>query len=159
MAVISDTHLPRGGRALPAACRERLAAADLILHAGDFVSASVLDELAQLAPVEAVYGNMDESALREQLPYDRIVEAGGARIGMVHIPGPRAGRHARLVERFPRCHAVVYGHTHEPEASRFGETLILNPGSPTERRRAPSRSMAVVTVEEGALSARLISLP
>ena len=147
IAVISDTHLPKGARALPDACRERLAAADLILHAGDLVAASFLEELSSLGPpVAAVCGNVDEPALRSLLPRERIVEAGAARIGLVHIPGPREGREARLVRRFPGCGAVVYGHTHLPQVERLGGVWILNPGSPTERRRAPTRTMLELRV-------------
>src|SRR5437763_13135537 len=115
IAVLSDTHLPKGGRALPAACLERLAAADLVLHAGDLVAAGFLAELRALGPpVEAVHGNVDEPALQALLPKERVVEAAGARIGMVHIGGPRAGREARLAARLPGCAAVVYGHSHLP---------------------------------------------
>jgi len=119
IAVISDTHLPKGTRALPEVCVERLQAADLILHGGDIVGEAFLEELVALGPpVEAVYGNMDAPALKALLPKELIVEAGEARIGMVHIPGPRAGREARLLARFPGCDAIVYGHTHVPEVER-----------------------------------------
>jgi putative phosphoesterase len=123
------------------------------------VAASVLHDLAALAPVEAVHGNMDEPALRTALPEQRVVDVGGARIGMVHIPGPRAGREERLVARFPGCQAVVYGHTHVPEATRHGNVWILNPGSPTERRRASARAMLLLDVEPGRLEPRLLELP
>jgi putative phosphoesterase len=152
--------MPRGGRRLPKACVAELAAADLIVHAGDFVAVSVLEELRGLAPVEAVYGNMDESALRESLPKELVVEVGRARIGVVHIPGPAAGREARLAARFPDCGAVVYGHTHIPQVERFGPggVWILNPGSPTERRRGPVHSMLVLEVERAEIRPRLVTL-
>ena len=118
--------------------------ADLIMHAGDVVTAAVLRELEAYAPVEAVFGNMDEPALQAALPERRVVEVAGARIGLVHIPGPRAGREERLRGWFPVCDAVVYGHTHEPQVEQQAGTWILNPGSPTERRRAPARSMFVL---------------
>jgi uncharacterized protein len=159
IAVIADTHLPRGTRRLPPKCLEELARAELILHAGDFVAPSVLDELGALAPVEAVYGNMDDAALQASLPRERVVEAGGVRIGMLHIPGPRAGRAKRLVEAFAGCQAVVYGHTHEPELTAAGGMLLLNPGSPTERRRAATRSMLVLETREKDLEAGFIALP
>jgi len=160
VAVISDTHMPRGARRLPAECVRLLEQADLILHVGDFVRAGVLDELEELGRVEAVHGNMDEPALRARLPARQIVEAGGARIGMVHDGGPRAGRAARLVAAFPDCRAVVYGHTHEPERVREGAAWILNPGSPTERRRAPQRTMLVLEVRRSAISRpTLVALP
>jgi putative phosphoesterase len=135
----------------------RLAEADLILHAGDLVAESVLEELAQLAPVEAVCGNMDERAVRDSLSERRIVEVDGARIGMIHVPGPAVGRVERLAGLFPGADAVVYGHTHLPEVTRLGSLWILNPGSPTERRRAPARSMLVLEVEGGAIQPELIT--
>jgi putative phosphoesterase len=158
VAVVADTHLPRGGRRLPAACVRELERADLILHAGDVVAESVLEELGRLGPVEAVYGNMDEPSLRDALPKERVVEVEGARIGLVHIPGPAAGREARLVARFPGCAAVVYGHTHVPQVERFGDVWILNPGSPTERRRAPVHSMLVLEVARGEIRPELRTL-
>ena len=89
VAAISDTHLPRGARRLPEDCLERLSAADLILHAGDLTSVAFFQELQNLGPpVEAVYGNVDEPALRELLPEERVVEVAGARIGLRHIPDP-----------------------------------------------------------------------
>jgi putative phosphoesterase len=159
IAVVADTHLPRGARALPDECVRRLAAADLILHVGDVSVVAVLEELRKLGPVQAVYGNADEPALRETLPKELVVEAGGARIGLVHIPGPRVGREERLRARFPGCAAVVYGHTHLPQVERHAGTWILNPGSPTERRRGPFRSMLELEVEEGTIRPRLVRLP
>ena len=160
IAVIADTHMPRGRRALPDACSERLRRADLILHAGDLTGIAFLDELRSLGPpVDAVYGNMDEPAIRESLPKERVVEAGAARIGMVHIPGPRDGREDRLAARFPGCDAVVYGHTHVPAiVRRKGGLWILNPGSPTERRRAPARSMLELVVAGGEIRPELVVL-
>jgi predicted phosphodiesterase len=93
------------------------------------------------------------------LPDERVVEVAGARIGMVHIPGPRAGREDRLVARFPRCHAVVYGHTHVPDITRHRDVWILNPGSPTERRRALARAMLLLEIQAGRLEPRLLELP
>ena len=121
----------------------------------------MLEELRGLAPVEAVYGNMDEPALRELLPEERVVEVAGARLGVVHIPGPAAGREARLAARFPGCDAVVYGHTHIPQVARLGSDRglwILNPGSPTERRRGPVHSMLVLDVESGEIRPELVTL-
>jgi len=159
VAVIADTHLPRGARRLPEACLERLRSADHVLHAGDFTSAAFLGELASLGPpVTAVYGNMDEPALKETLPRERVVEVAGARIGMVHIAGRRAGRDARLAARFAGCDAVVYGHTHVPQVERAGEVWILNPGSPTERRTSPGHSMLVLHIERGDLEPEFVPL-
>jgi putative phosphoesterase len=159
IAVISDTHMPRGARVLPESCVEGLRSADLILHGGDVTGEAFLAELLALGPpVVAVYGNMDEPGLKAALPKERVVEAGGARIGMVHIPGPRAGREARLLARFPGCDAVVYGHTHVPQLERHGNVWILNPGSPTERRSSPERTMLELVVTDRDLAPRLVSL-
>jgi putative phosphoesterase len=144
LAIIGDTHLPRGSRSLPPQCVELLREASLVLHLGDFTAASVLEELRALAPVEAVHGNMDEWPLREALPERHVVEAEGLRIGLVHDAGPAAGRHARLRRLFPGCGLVAYGHTHLPEATLVDGVWFVNPGSPTERRRAPAHTMAVV---------------
>ena len=138
---------------------ELLSGSDLILHGGDFTSAAFADALRAFGPrVEAVHGNMDEAVLREALPRERIVEVAGRRIGMVHIPGPRVGREARLAARFPGCDAVVYGHTHVPQVEWFGQLWILNPGSPTERRAAPVHSMLVLTIRGRRLTPKLVTL-
>jgi putative phosphoesterase len=159
VAAISDTHLPRGARRLPEACLEHLRRADLILHGGDLSSVAFLDELAAIGPpVEAVYGNADEAAVRERLPKEHVVHAGGARIGMVHIPGPAAGREDRLLARFPGCDAVLYGHTHLPIVEQHAGAWILNPGSPTERRRGPFHSMLLLEVDAGEIRPELVRL-
>jgi uncharacterized protein len=119
----------------------------------------VLDELRALGPpVEAVWGNADEPALRELLPRECVVDVEQARMGLVHVPGPRLGREARLTARFRDCDAVVYGHTHMPQADRVGAVWILNPGSPTERRRAPARSLLLLEVREQEIAPRLVTL-
>ena len=104
----------------------------------------MLEELRELAPVEAVQGNMDEPALQAVLPERAILDAEGMRIGLIHDAGRRAGRHNRLLRGFVGCDLVAYGHSHVPELARAGETWIVNPGSPTERRRAAAHTMVVV---------------
>jgi uncharacterized protein len=136
----------------------RLGEAELILHGGDVVGGPVLEGLCSLAPVEAVAGNMDHAELLAILPKQRVVEVGGARIGMVHNAGPAARRAERLAERFPDCDAVVYGHTHVPEVTRVGELWVLNPGSPTERRSAPVHSMLMLEVESGEIRPEFVPL-
>jgi putative phosphoesterase len=161
LAIISDTHLPRGTRRLPDACVERLRGADAILHAGDFVAASVLAELAALGPpLHAIHGNVDGPDLQMRLPRVRTVAAGAARIAMIHNAGPAAGRLARLRRTFPDADAVVFGHSHLPllEAGAGG-FQIFNPGSPTERRSAPHHTMGIATVaEDGGVAFELIRL-
>ena len=145
---------------LPAACAARLRAADLILHAGDLSSLAFLEELRNLGPpVAAVCGNADESALKALLPAQRVVEVEGVGIGMTHVPGAAAGREARIAARFPGCAAVVYGHTHVAQVARVGEMWILNPGSPTERRRASAGySMLELLVEARRIEPELVAL-
>jgi putative phosphoesterase len=160
LAIISDTHLPRGSRRLPGECVERLRAADLILHAGDFVASSVLAELERLGPpIAAVHGNVDSGELCRLLPGERVVEAGGARIGMVHDAGPARGRIERLRRRFPGCDAVVFGHSHIPLLERAPDGLqIFNPGSPTDRRRQPAHTMGIATAVDGHVRFELLQL-
>ena len=104
----------------------------------------MLEDLQARAPVAAVHGNVDEPPLRRTLPERLVVEADGVRIGLVHDPGNRAGRHARLRGWFPGCDVVAYGHTHSPEIERSEGVWIVNPGSPTERRRAQAHTMIVL---------------
>jgi uncharacterized protein len=159
IAIISDTHMPRRGRALPDACVRRLRAADLILHAGDLVRLSVLRELQALGTVVAVCGNVDEADVRAALPAVQIVRAAGTTIAMTHDAGPSTGRLARMRRRFPDTDAVVFGHSHLPlhEASQEGFQLF-NPGSPTERRRAPHHTMGIATADDGRVTFELIAL-
>lgn len=137
---------------------EHLVAADLVLHAGDFVSAALLVELRRYGCVEAVFGNQDDSELRAVLPTRQVVRAGEARIGLVHDAGPRRGREERLLAAFPSCHAIVYGHTHMPQIERRSGVWILNPGSPTERRRSPTRSFLTLDVAGVSLEPRLVEV-
>jgi uncharacterized protein len=151
--------MPKGTRAIPEACLARLRAADAILHAGDLVAMEVLELLESLGPpVHAVHGNVDEPALRVRLPAVRLVEAGGARIVMTHDGGPAEGRLARLRARFPDADAVVFGHSHLPLHEERDGFHIFNPGSPTERRRAPSHTMGVATAHGGRLRFELVEL-
>jgi len=160
IAVVSDTHLPRGRRRLPDACIARLQTADLILHAGDFVSADALAELETLGPpVAAVHGNVDSEEVRLRLPETRVVEAGGARIGMVHDAGPARARLRRMRGRFPDAHAVVFGHSHIPLHEQDDDGFqIFNPGSPTDRRRQPRHTMGRARVEGGRVQFGMVFL-
>jgi putative phosphoesterase len=160
LAIISDTHMPRRGRTLPRECVQRLRTADLILHAGDLMEASVLAELQALGPpVHAVRGNVDSMELQARLPLTRVVEAAGARIAMLHDAGPSGGRLGRMKRRFPDANAVVFGHSHIPllesDADGFA---IFNPGSPTERRRSPHHTMGIATANDGRIAFELVVL-
>jgi putative phosphoesterase len=161
IAVISDTHLPRGTRRLPDECVQRIAAADLLLHAGDFSSVEVLRSLESIGPpLVGVHGNVDSADVRRLLPAERVVEAGGPRIAMLHDAGPRRGRLRRMRARFgDRAQAVVFGHSHLPLHERADDGFqIFNPGSPTERRRSPRHTMGMARVEHGELQFELVEL-
>jgi hypothetical protein len=158
-AVIADTHLPRGRRRLPDSCRGRIAASDLLIHAGDFSSEAAYEELAAIGPpLVAVHGNVDDEALRARLPLRTELELDGARIGLIHDAGPRKGRLTRMRRAFPGVDAVIFGHSHLPLHEQEDGFQIFNPGSPTERRRAPAHTMGVAEVEGGRLRLRLIDL-
>ncbi len=149
VAVLADTHLRAGRRALPEAAWAVVRTADVVLHAGDVVEADLLDELGAVAPVHAVLGNNDRGL--ERLLPDRLELAlGGVRVAMVHDSGARAGRPARLRRWFPEADVVVFGHSHEPvdEVGVDGQRLF-NPGSPTQRRRQPHCSLGVLALGGG----------
>jgi hypothetical protein len=161
VAVISDTHLPRGARRLPDACVERIAAADLLLHAGDFSTAEVVRELEAIGPpLIGVHGNVDSAEVRRLLPAERVVRVQEARIAMVHDAGSSTGRLERMRLRFAdRADAVVFGHSHIPLHERNLDGFqIFNPGSPTERRRAPAHTMGLARVEGRRVELELIEL-
>ena len=159
IAIISDTHMPRGRRRLPEACRTRLAAADLIVHAGDLSALSVLSELRSYGELVAVHGNVDEAAVRAVLPDMATVCAAGRRIVVIHDAGPARGRLARLRARFPDSDAVVFGHSHIPLHERSAEGFqIFNPGSPTEPRRAPRPTMGVARLTGAGVTFELVTL-
>jgi putative phosphoesterase len=159
IAVISDTHMPRGDRRLPEACVQRLESADLIIHAGDLVTMEVLTELQRYGPVKAVHGNVDDAATRAALPETATVTAEGVRIAVVHDAGPAQGRLRRLRARFPDAGAVIFGHSHMPLHERADDGFqIFNPGSPTERRRAPAPTMGLARARAGALAFEVITL-
>jgi putative phosphoesterase len=157
--VTSDTHVGVARRsALPEALLERAAAVDAILHGGDLVDPEILLELGAYAPVHAVRGNCDP--LVPGLPERRVIELAGSAIGMVHDPGPEKGRRDRLKSWFPHCRVIVFGHTHLPVLDDQKGLLLLNPGSPTERRRAPFRSLVMLDLgEDGTVEAELVPLP
>ncbi len=155
LALIADTHLPRGRRRLPEACVERLRAADLVVHAGDFSTVAAYEAIRGLCrELVGVHGNVDDAELRRRLPERLELKLGSVRLGVIHDAGPARGRLARLRRAFPEADAVVFGHSHLPlhgraggEPGSAGGFQIFNPGSPTERRRAPSRTMGVAELD------------
>ena len=156
LAIISDTHMPRGGRTIPQACLQHCREADVILHAGDLIDLPVLELLRSLGPpLHAIHGNVDSAAVRALLPARLEVELDGVRIGMTHIPGPASRRLDALRATFGRCDAVIFSHTHMPEHAERDGFQIFNPGSPTERRRAPAHTMGAATIADGRIAFEL----
>ena len=154
--MIADTHIPRRAKALPAPLIPYLKGADLILHAGDVMDPALLDELAAYAPVKTVRGNLDppEAGLPETLEFG----FGGERVAMIHDSGPKRGRRSRMRRRFPRARVVVFGHSHIPWLEDEGGLMLLNPGSPTDKRRQPEHTFALLRAGEGRVSAEIFDL-
>lgn len=160
VAIVADTHMPRGRRRLPAGCVDRVREADLVIHAGDFFGAVVRDEIAAIGPpLVAVCGNVDDAQLRNELPETEEVEVAGARIAVIHDAGPARGRLGRMRRAFPRADAVVFGHSHIPLHEGDDDGFqIFNPGSPTERRRSPAHTMGIAEVVAGRIELRHVEL-
>jgi putative phosphoesterase len=153
--VLSDTHAPRFWKSCPRAVAAHLRGADVILHAGDVCTAAVLDELRQYAPVHAVLGNNDGPDVADWgAPPELQLDLGGITVAMIHDSGPASGRLRRMRAAFPAADLVVFGHSHIPlDASEPG-LRILNPGSPTDRRRQPHGTLGVLEIADGQLAAR-----
>jgi putative phosphoesterase len=158
LAIVSDTHVPDFARALPAWLLRLAERSDLIVHAGDVTAAGVLDELAALAPVTVALGNLDrdEVAAWGAAPVARVAVEGLA-IAVVHDAGRRDGRGPRLVRRFPDADVVVFGHSHQPELRREGGVWLVNPGSPTWKRREPVATAVSATVDGRSFEATLVA--
>ena len=160
IAILGDTHMPKGNRELPPECLEAMTGAELIVHTGDFSGLEVLDLISSLGPpVVAVRGNVETPELAARLEEEARFEHRGASFALVHDSGPRKGRLERLRRRFPEADAVLFGHSHLP-LHETGEDgfQIFNPGSPTERRRAPRRSFGSAEVADGKVSFRHVWL-
>jgi putative phosphoesterase len=160
VVVIGDTHLPRFGRVLPPALIEGLRGASLVLHCGDITQPFVLDLMAEFAPTLAVAGNNDVPELVEQLGSARVVEVSGVRIGITHGHlGDGRTTAARALSTFSDeeqpLDAICFGHSHIPLVERRGAMWLLNPGSPTDRRRQPAFSYLVLEVADGQIKPRL----
>jgi len=157
VVVLADTHIRRGTtRRLSDAVYAHLDRADLILHAGDVVVDDVLAELSGFATVHAVLGNNDHE-LVGRLPETRVFDVDGVRIGMIHDSGPSTGRAGRLRRRFPDADVVVFGHSHIPaDTEGLDGQLLFNPGSPTERRTQPHRTLGTFDLDDGRVVDRRI---
>ncbi|MFP3465969.1 metallophosphoesterase family protein [Leifsonia sp. SIMBA_070] len=155
LLLISDTHVPKRARALPVQVMEAVDAADVVIHAGDWVDAATLDLLEQRSRrLVGVYGNNDGPELRSRLPEVAHVELDGLRFVVVHETGPATGREARADRDFPEADVLAFGHSHIPWDTVSPRGLrLLNPGSPTDRRRQPVGTYLTAEVREGRLEA------
>ena len=139
---------------------EAIAATDLVVHAGDFTGPETLAEVEAIGPpLVAVHGNVDAAEVRAALPERARFEAGGATVAVIHDAGPRRGRLGRLRREFPDADAVIFGHSHLPLHESDGGFQIFNPGSPTERRRAPAHTMGIAVAKAGRIAFELIQIP
>lgn len=149
IVVLSDTHMPKKAQQLPERLKEELPSADLIIHAGDWQTLEVYEELKKYAPVKGVYGNVDGEEIQAQFPYKQIVEVEGKRIGLVHGHGEKKTTEKRVVEAFEgeEPDLIIFGHSHLPLLRFVKKTMLFNPGSVTDKRRLPSYSFGILTME------------
>jgi hypothetical protein len=158
LIILSDTHIPKASPALSPRLLDSFRGADLILHAGDIVQLSVIDELSAIAPTIAVWGNMDPPEVRAVLPERTAVEVEGKLIGITHGWGAPAGIERRVMTVFSDVDAIVFGHTHRPLIQRAGDVFLLNPGTPDDQRFSRELSYIELKIEDGVMDPEIIWL-
>lgn len=161
LTLLADTHLPKRAKELPAEVWVAVDSSDVVVHAGDWTEVSLLDELeARTDRLLACYGNNDGADLRTRLPLVAGAELDGVRIAVVHETGQRQGREARMAAAHPDVDVLVFGHSHIPWDTRADTGLrLLNPGSPTDRRRQPFCTFMTAVIDGGVLEAQVHRLP
>jgi putative phosphoesterase len=160
LIVLADTHLPNRAWRLPDAVLSAVDGADGVVHAGDWVDEATLDLLMGRTPLLiGVAGNNDGAALHERLPEVAVATIEGVRLAVVHETGAATGRERRMDARFPDAEVVVFGHSHIPwDTTTPGGLRLLNPGSPTDRRRQPRHTYGVLTLDPGSTSWELLEV-
>jgi len=153
LLLLADTHVPKRARDLPAEVWAAVDEADVVVHAGDWVDVRLLDELeSRSRRLVACHGNNDHGELRERLPEVARVSLDGLRLAVVHETGPSKGREERMSATYDDVDVLVFGHSHIPWDTTTASGLrLLNPGSPTDRRRQPHCTYLTATVDDGAL--------
>lgn len=161
LVLLADTHLPVRAKVLPDEVWEAVEAADLVVHAGDWVSEDLLNELElRSRKLLACWGNNDGPGLRARLPEVGRTVVEGVRIAVVHETGAARGREARMEEAYPGDDLLVFGHSHIPwDTTAPGGLRLLNPGSPTDRRRQPFCTYMVAVIDGGTVDVELRRLP
>jgi putative phosphoesterase len=154
--LVADTHIPKVGPAMPSRLLQECEGADLILHAGDLIEMSVMEKLSSLAPTRAVVGNMDLPEVKSLLPDKTVVEVEGKLVGLIHGWGPPMGIERRVLSRFSGVDVVVFGHTHKALVDERKGTMLVNPGTPNDRRFSDRLSYAVLTIVNGIIEAEII---
>ncbi|MEY2460649.1 MAG: uncharacterized protein QOG30_2479 [Acidimicrobiaceae bacterium] len=156
--MLADTHIRESGASrLSHRAWDELSTADVVLHAGDIVDHSLLAQLQAIAPVYAVRGNNDVAL--GALPLTVELELGGVSIAMIHDSGPRGGREQRLHRQFPNARVVIFGHSHIPwNEPGLHDQLLFNPGSPTQRRRQPHRTLGVLHLDPNAVRSEIVNV-
>ncbi len=160
IGLVSDTHLPRFGRALPRVLEDGLRGwgVSRILHMGDFTDPIAISLFEAIAPFDAVAGNNDPREIWERYGRRKIVDVDGVRIGLVHGdegPGFRAHENAVAAFAGEAVDVILYGHSHKPFTERRGKQLVINPGSPTDKRTNPHYSYGILTIADGVPSVEL----
>ena len=146
IGVISDTHIPINSPGVSAEIKKHFRSVDLILHAGDLIDLSVIEDLKAFSPVAAVSGNMDSLTAKSSLPAKQVVKAGKYKIGLIHNPGNIKKKSEILHNFFPndKLDILVYGHTHMPRCEIYKKTIFFNPGSATDSVFAPYKSIGLI---------------
>ncbi len=157
VGVLSDTHVPSIVRALPPVVYDIFKGVDLIMHAGDIVELSILDDLRAIAPVEAVAGNMDDAEVHARLPLKKVIMLGRYTVGLIHGKYKISVQKEMIRKEFDDVDLIVYGHSHTPFWGKIDGVYFLNPGSPTDKRHAPYNSVALLEVGDD-LKAEIIRI-
>lgn len=154
LVLLADTHVPRRARDLPDEVWTRVDRADVVVHAGDWIEESLLDRLSQRAPrLLACWGNNDGPDVRARLPETALATLDGVRLGVAHETGPSAGREKRMSVAYPDLDVLVFGHSHIPwDTTTHSGLRLLNPGSPTDRRRQPAPTYMTARISDGRLA-------